>query len=150
MRSDQYTADAICRSMGLDAFEPAGPAPSLRVILKPSFHPEVCITVYTSIEERSEISVIALKEMVWRQCVVHRLQSVQESTTVPSEDFIGAFEGYEISQSSDTCTDRSIRIDGMGIDCCLLSAHGIHRRYVNVHGPTIETFIGHQIGRAHV
>jgi hypothetical protein len=50
MSLDWYTPDVICQSLGLGVFE--GPAllksdRSLRLLLKPSFYPEACITVST-------------------------------------------------------------------------------------------------------
>ncbi|KYF77512.1 hypothetical protein BE20_56615 [Sorangium cellulosum] len=46
MLTEQYTADAICNAMGLPAFIERGlPLPALRLLLMPSFDPEVCITL---------------------------------------------------------------------------------------------------------
>ena len=80
MQLEQYTADAICRSMGLDAFAPSGPS-CVRVVLRPSFHPEVCVTVAeTAGSARARMSVVALTEMLWRQHAPRRLPELREET----------------------------------------------------------------------
>jgi len=66
MKSDDYTAEAICQCMGLTSFErdPActGAREAIRLLLKPSFHPEICITFADGM-----VSVVRARAMIWRQ-----------------------------------------------------------------------------------
>lgn len=65
MRTDAYTAEAICRCMGMPAFEQDPACTSVpeavRLLLKPSFHPEVCLTF---VEDK--VSVVCARSMIWR------------------------------------------------------------------------------------
>ncbi|MGL4422165.1 MAG: hypothetical protein ACRCZF_15965, partial [Gemmataceae bacterium] len=82
-----YTADAICRSMGLDGFEPAS-TPCIRVLLKPSFHPEVCITLGDATDAPGALlSVVALTERLWPQLIPRRLFDLREDVCLPPEMF---------------------------------------------------------------
>lgn len=66
MRTDSYTAEAICKSLGLPSFDqdPAclQAAAALRLLLKPSFHPEICLTFLDG-----KVSVVSARFMIWRQ-----------------------------------------------------------------------------------
>jgi hypothetical protein len=66
MNTDAYTAELICKSMGMPSFEydPActHAAEAIRVLLKPSFHPEVCVTFADG-----RVSVVSARFMIWRQ-----------------------------------------------------------------------------------
>jgi len=61
MRLEDYTADAICQSMGLRFIEHSwaqAETPTLRVVLTPSFHPELCITLSRT-ADAVRLSVVA-------------------------------------------------------------------------------------------
>lgn len=66
MRTGEYTAQAICKCMGLPSFEDdpqcTSASEAVRLLLKPSFHPEVCLT-FTS----GKVSVVCARYMIWRQ-----------------------------------------------------------------------------------
>lgn len=66
MKLDAYTAEAICRSMGIASFEhdPActDASEAIRLLLKPSFHPEICITFALG-----KVSVVCARAMIWQQ-----------------------------------------------------------------------------------
>jgi hypothetical protein len=70
MHLDEYTPDCICRCLGLAGFgsdlllaAPAGEA--MRMLLMPSFHPEVCITIAADGPGGPVATVVAARSMVW-------------------------------------------------------------------------------------
>jgi len=137
----QYTADAICRSMGLDAFEPAG-SPCVRVLLKPSFHPEVCVTVAGATEAgRARLSVVALSEMLWRQPFPRRLPELREEVGVPAELFTEAVAGFTAAFADRERDGRRVCLDGMGVECCRLAAGVAERFAEHVSRPAVSEFV---------
>ena len=70
MHLEHYTADAICQAMGLPGFVEESwtqcDGPTLRLLLKPSFHPELCLTLFRE-KESTRLSVVALAERFWTQ-----------------------------------------------------------------------------------
>jgi hypothetical protein len=70
MRLEDYTPGAICRAMGLPGFREdaalRGSDPSLRLLLRPSFDPEVCVTLLTDATE-DHVEVRTFPELFWHQ-----------------------------------------------------------------------------------
>lgn len=70
MLSENYTADNICRSIGIDSFANdrhfADADEWLRVLLAPSFHPEACVT-FARRGETASVSVVAARSQIWAQ-----------------------------------------------------------------------------------
>jgi hypothetical protein len=68
MRLEDYTPDAICLAMGLPGFRNdaalRGTEPSLRLLLRPSFHPEVCVTLLMGATEGTA-EVRTFPELFW-------------------------------------------------------------------------------------
>jgi len=66
MKTDAYTPEAICKCMGIASFDddPActESAEAIRLLLMPSFHPEICITFMPD-----KVSVVCARAMIWRQ-----------------------------------------------------------------------------------
>jgi hypothetical protein len=137
----RYTADAICHSMGLDAFEPAGP-PCVRVLLKPSFHPEVCVTVAEAADARAVLSVVALPEMLSRQTFPRRLPELREEVGVSADVSAEAIAGFSAAFADRDDDSRRLCLDGMGVECCRLTAGGVERFAGHVYSPTVSAFVG--------
>ena len=66
MKTGAYTAEAICQCMGIVSFEHdpvcIRAMEAVRLLLKPSFHPEICITFADGI-----VSVVSARGMIWQQ-----------------------------------------------------------------------------------
>jgi hypothetical protein len=66
---EDYTPETICRLLGLPGFEhdPAlqSVQGSMRLLLRPSFHPEVCITL-TSCEPEATLEARSPRESIWQ------------------------------------------------------------------------------------
>lgn len=65
---DSYKPDAICRILGLNGFVDDGDftraTAAIRLLMCPSFHMEVCITVM-ELPKGSSISVVAAQKQIW-------------------------------------------------------------------------------------
>lgn len=86
MRTDSYTAEAICQSMGLPSFDhdPAclRAAAALRLLLKPSFHPEICLTFLDG-----KVSVVSARFMIWRQFEPSPMLTDRAEGSIPGDAF---------------------------------------------------------------
>lgn len=118
MPFDAYTPDVICRSMGIPAFiEPAWTAfgsSSLRILLKPSIHPEVCITL----EARSDgvrLSVVALEEMLWRKIMPQRMSYCVHSAMLPVECFTDWDMEFTAAAAAFALPRSIVILDGMPV-----------------------------------
>ena len=69
MHAANCTPENLCRAMGLGPFEPApgdGELDALRVLLMPSFHPEMCLT-FRHDAMQARLEVVAARSQIWRQ-----------------------------------------------------------------------------------
>src|SRR5436305_14108874 len=111
----QYPPDVICRSMGLPAFvEPGWSSPTLRLLLKPSFDPEVCLTLTGGADAR--LSEVALAEMLWRQPAPCALPTWSEQVTAPASmisELVADF-GAALAAERDP-KGRMVCVDGMPV-----------------------------------
>lgn len=149
MRLEDYTPDSICQAMGLKGFiEPSwaeSESPTLRVVLTPSFHPELCIT-FTCGAESAWLSVVALGERFWAQRADVFLPSDREQTQVPSHTFEEVVGLFQASHSAFDPNRRFVCCDGMGSKSCLVSRASTQRldAHVREQGAT-GTFIARLI-----
>ena len=136
----QYTPDAICRSMGMPGFvEPGWSPPTLRILLMPSFDPEVCLTLTGGVDAR--LSVVALAEMLWRQPVPRSLPTWSEQVTVPmsvvselTTDFDAALIAERDAKGHMVCAD------GMPV-ACLLKSEDLEEFACNPYRPPVTRFV---------
>lgn len=150
MQSEQYTSDAICRSMGLCSFiDPSWSCPTLRVLFKPSFHPEVCITL-ARLPESSWLSVVALTEMLWRQPSPCRLLEVSEEAGLSLADFDLIRADFEAAVDDRDRHGRSVVLDGMNVESCYAVDRGLRQFAENVYSyrPAVRAFVSRLINRA--
>jgi len=82
MQTSAYTPEAICKCLGMPSFE-EDPActravESIRVLLKPSFHPEVCLTFADG-----KVSVVSARSMIWRQSEPSPVLTDRDEGTIP-------------------------------------------------------------------
>lgn len=138
----QYTPDAICRSMGLAAFvEPRWSLVTLRLLLKPSFDPEVCLTL-SGPGEVAQLSVVALGEMLWRQPAPCVLPAWREQVPVPALAFSEAVAGFNAALAADRQAEgRMVCVDGMPVAACLLSGAGLEQFACSPYRPAVSAFV---------
>ncbi len=142
MNPAHYTPDAICHSMGLPAFiEPEWSPPTLRLLLKPSFDPEVCITL-AGPADNAQLSVVALTEMLWRQPGLCVLAARRERADLPAPLFDQAIAGFDGALAADRLSDeRMMCLDGMPVAACLLTGVGLEQFACSPYRPEVSEFV---------
>jgi hypothetical protein len=129
---EEYTADAICRAVNLPGFiEPAWPErehPTLRIVLMPSFHPEVCITISCG-DKGASVSVIVLAERFWAVGPAAGQVTGREEIPMSTETFVGWLKLFETASA--LVETKGISLDGMTLEWCLVSRH--HDQRVKAH-----------------
>lgn len=113
MQTDAYTADAICQCMGLLSFdgdlELASASEAVRLLLKPSFHPEVCITIADA-----QVSVVSARSMIWRMFEPAPVLTDRAQASLSSEAFDSLLRQMQpVKQANGV---PGIVIDGMPTD----------------------------------
>ncbi len=125
MLSANYTSENICRALGLGGFandwQLAESDECIRVLLKPSFHREICISFLRKAGDVS-VSVVAAVSQVWLQdWPVPQLTPVeQESEIFPEPEFARLLSLLN-SAVEPNMGKRFVVIDGM-------TAHSVHRK----------------------
>jgi hypothetical protein len=124
MKLEEYTADAICHAVNLSGFvEPAWAErehPTLRIVLTPSFHPEVCITISRA-ESGASISVIVLAERFWIIGPAAGIVTNREETSVQMNTFEEWLKLFNTARTYVEEGRKCLCIDGMSLECCLIS-----------------------------
>ena len=105
--------------------------PTLRVILTPSFHPEVCITLSRRLEGTS-LSVIALIERVWVRGFGVYLPREEENVHLASSVFDEASDLFNAAHAAFDPKRLFICVDGMGSESCLVSGANTRRMRAHV------------------
>lgn len=142
MLTEQYTADAICNAMGLPAFIERGlPLPALRLLLMPSFEPEVCITL-TGAAGDARMSVIALTESFWRQPAPCRLSAWRELTEVSASAIADSLADFAAALAATREeAGRMVCIDGMPVEGCHMIETGVERIACHPYRPAVSGFV---------
>jgi len=130
MRLEDYTADAICRAMGLSGFveQPWTQAENqtLRVVLTPSFHPELCLT-FSQSSDSTPLSIAVLLDQLWARPSVVCLPHECEEIDMPSVVFDEVLALFATARASYDPQRRYVYCDGMGSESCLSSRGGTQR-----------------------
>jgi len=154
MLNEQYTPDAICNAMGLPAFIDQGlPSPTLRLLLMPSFDPEVCITLIGASEggasESARLSVIALAESLYQQPAPCRMPAWKEQVEVSASVFADISEDFAAAVAAEReATGRMVCIDGMPVDGCHIMGTRVERIAGHPYRPAVSRFVSRLIRMA--
>ena len=108
MHLSAYTDDAICKAMGLAQFKPTSAPSVLRLLLKPSFDPEVCLTAWPT-----EMQLVALDRMLWRETVPCRLPEHAEAVSIDEVRFQTIVDAFNRARSEYTSPRFRAIADGM-------------------------------------
>src|SRR5262245_59902795 len=126
--------------MGLDGFLEPGwveaTSAVLRLLLKPSFHPEVCITLKQS-PYTTQLSAVVLAEMLWHQRFFRRMQEYREEVTLEPGTFDAAVDGFSKALPNDGSRGNVVSLDGMRIESCCVSGGQVRRLAENVVKPPV-------------
>jgi hypothetical protein len=117
MLSANYTSENICRALGLGGFandwQLAQSDECIRVLLKPSFHREICISVLSK-EEKVSVVVIAALSQIWLQdWPIPQLTKVEQEAGILSEVQFARFSSLLNSAAEPKQQARFVVLDGM-------------------------------------
>lgn len=130
MRTEDYTADAICKAMSLPSFieQPwaLSEYPTLRMLLTPSFHPELCITLSRN-SKAVLLSVVALATQYWSHSSEVYLPHEHEDLTLPQTPFDEALALFTAAHRTIDPKHCYVCLDGMGSESCLVLRAGTRR-----------------------
>lgn len=146
---EQYTADAICQSMGIGPFIDPSWCRDVRVIrllLKPSFDPEVCLTI-TEAGGVVSLTTSVLAEMLWRQDYPCRLPTYNDHTELSLAQFT-CLAHHHHQAMTDSAAQRSVCIDGIGMHCVWTTAHGYDQLQSHIVRKALRTFVAAMIDQA--
>lgn len=89
MMAEQYTDDAACFAMGLGQLVPTSADGVVRLVCRPSFHPEVCITLTSK-----EVVAVALRSSLRKEPTPARMPELSEAATLPDGDFDSVCDAF--------------------------------------------------------
>jgi hypothetical protein len=124
MLNANYTSGKICRALGLGGFADDAPladaAAAIRLLLTPSFHPEVCIS-FLRCAGAPRVQVVAAVAQVWRQTGVAPRRTAVEAAEGTIDD--ASFDDLAgLLADAACCRDAKwVILDGMGVHSLLLS-----------------------------
>ncbi len=124
MHLANYTSENICRALGLGGFandwQLAEAEECIRVLLTPSFHREVCISVLRQ-GGKVSLSVVVAVSQIWLQewAVPHLTQVEQEAGTLSETQFTRLLSLLNMAAEPKQASQVVI-LDGM-------QAHAVHR-----------------------
>ena len=152
MNLKDYTVDNICRAMLLPGFIEdswtQSDQPVLRLVLTPSFSPEVCLTI-THRNDQTIISVDAFVEQFW--LLPSPVQSSPcnfEEVICESNVFDHIVNLFEMAEEKSKQKLGYICIDGMGIETCLISRGCIRQFKFHVANQEPGGFVSQTIAKA--
>ncbi len=149
MQLEQYTADAICHSMCIGPLvDPSWQSDliAIRLLLKPSFHPEACITISKS-GGGASLSVAVLADMLWQQAYPCRLPAYHEETEFTANDFTRlAYHHHEVVTNPDA--QHTACLDGIGMDCAWTTGSGHKQISSHVVASVLCKFVAEMIDQA--
>jgi hypothetical protein len=129
---DDYTADAICQTLGLGRLDP-GPVSAgwaLRLVFKPSFHPEVVVTLNAPDATGCAAEVAVPAVQVWQAGLIPQIVSraTADLGAAFAADFLERLSSAPIVRGRWMTIDGMIfqagSIDGMSFDAVLRTPEG--------------------------
>jgi hypothetical protein len=138
-----YTADSICRELGLSAFVESSWGQSelrvCRIVLSPAFHAELVVTL-TESPPSLTLSVAAAEESIRGglhsgPAAVHR-----EECSLPANRLHEIVEAFRFAQAN-VAQESHLYLDGMGAECCLISRHEQRRFKHNALRSTVRCLV---------
>lgn len=143
MRVEDYTPTNICQCLGLEGFENdsafADAPMTMRLLLRPSFHPEVCVT-FTEQSGRVAVSVVAARTMVWRRSVPESVPVDRDEGEIDKGEFSALLLGF--LKCHKNCDPEPLYLDGMPVDGVLVQdgAVAVQFRH-NAGDPVLGNFV---------
>jgi len=149
MQLEQYTPDAICNAMCIGPLvDPSWGRRTLaiRLLFKPSFHPEACITI-TQSNDDATLSVSVLAEMLWQQDYPCRLPAFHDDVALTQAQFT-RLAHYHHEAVTDPAAQRTACLDGMGVNCAWTTAEGHNQLQSHIVDNSLRAFAAQMIDQA--
>lgn len=140
MQLDQYTPDAITRSMGLGSFLDSTWDTSaflIRILLKPSLHPEFCLDINLK-GSAPEISAVCLSEMLWNQMAPRPLPAFHERKPL---DQANLNRIQSLCSTINREAEQPICVDGMGVNVAWTNNGEMIRFDSHVYAELVSEFV---------
>ncbi len=123
MQSKDYTAENICKAMGLAGFsnDPTfeDHQSVIRLLLMPSFHPELCLTLAAN-EREAILSIIALTDQFYRRPdPAWSLPIYSEKIEVSWSEFEKLFDTARALAHNQQLAETARGLDGMSFSCLI-------------------------------
>lgn len=118
MHLDEYTPDCICRCLGLAGFgsDPLLAAPGgtvMRMLLLPSFHPEVCITIAGG-STGPVATVAAARSSVWHLAAPAAVPTDRDQAPIDAAAWSGLLAGF--AALAGAAQEPVVVTDGMPVE----------------------------------
>ena len=147
MINSQYTPDTICRALGLGGFANDAQLSqsflALRLLLTPSFHPEVCLTLRDT-GESILLDMVTAQQQIWSQNALSPQPCLTHETTV----CLTPADGLRLLETwvylDPPAPPKWQMIDGMPVHAVLRNRGGIVQRWhtsAHVHAPLDHSII---------
>jgi hypothetical protein len=137
VKLEHYTTDNICLAMGLGRFSNAerfiADGPVYRVLLTPSFDPELCLTCSPE-TDGGALVVTALLERFWQNPSRLAIPCAEETIHIDVSDFSALSSLFEEALRSKDKVHKSLVLDGMGTVIGVIAPRSMRvRLHVNAH-----------------
>jgi hypothetical protein len=143
MNYEDYNADSICRSLGLSSFIDSRwsgeKSSALRIVLKPSFDPEVVFTLTTD-NRWGLMSVVAAKNRIWASKLSSSIKIFEDSFSIKESDFLQFVRAFDEALMESKIPNKRVTLDGMAIEACSLIDSRIEKfgDHVSTNGAVFE------------
>ena len=128
----RYTPDAICEALGLPSFQESGEGrrlPWLRLLLLPSFHPELCITFVPG-DAETVAEVRSFNGQLWSAVTTPPSQC--ERVSIEADGILQFTETFEHAVLEASKENKRVCLDGMRVHAMLETSEGIREIEGNV------------------
>lgn len=144
MRLEDDTEYAICAAMGVGTFAAVDAILTIRLLLMPSFDPEVCVTVTPS-----RIEVVALGSMFKREPATGGLPKLTESAAISNEQYDAAVAFFSHAVAEHAVKAKMMTLDGMLVSAFYKSDEGRASFAGHPDGPLEAAFVVYMLEIAH-
>lgn len=133
MKPEAYNADTICFAMGLGGFKPGVPEEGwvARMLLTPSFHPEVCLTIRSE-DRHCLVEVRVAQAQIWR---AGPLPQATRAGSTRLDEGMTRWLYQRLAEPRPGREGQTLILDGMGLATIIRTADASHESNGHVSQP---------------
>ena len=128
METANYTSENIARSLGLGGFandlELAASDRSIRLLLQPAFHVELCVSLLDK-DDAVDVSVVVARQQIWHQIWPSPKPTEVDRSTGTISSSVFQKLGQSLIEASDDVPHGVVVLDGMRVHTILRAEHTI-------------------------